>query len=67
MTTEQRHEIINQISYELKLYPYQVELLKRIFQFDGQIRIVPCRMNGRKMLNDAYYEVIKRLNEEELK
>ena len=68
MTTEQKHKIIDEMAVEFSLYPYQVEILKRISELDDQLVFITlARSNGRTMLKKAYYEMMNRIAEDELK
>ena len=67
MTTEQKHKIIDEVAVEFSLYPYQVEILKRISELDEQLEFITlARSNGRTMLKKAYCEMMNRIKEEEL-
>ena len=68
MTTEQKHKIIDEIAVEFSLYPHQVDILKQVIEFDNKsVYVMMGRSNGRTMLKKAYYEMMDRIVEEELK
>lgn len=66
MTTEQKREIIDKIAVECNLYPYQVEILKKIIIEKQEALIILPRLSGGTMFKKAYREMMDRINEEEL-
>ena len=63
-----KHKIIDEMAVEFSLYPHQVDILKQVAELDGQFGfMVLARSNGRTMLKKAYYEMMDRIAEEELK
>lgn len=61
---ERLNEIISQVSSELNLYPYQVELLKRFVDKDRTAFILYGRLCGRRILKEAYNQIMERYNNE---
>ena len=63
----QKHKIIDEMAVEYGLYPHQVDILKQILEFDSKpVYIVMARSNGRTMLKKAYYEMMSRIESEEV-
>ena len=63
-----KHKIIDEVAVEYGLSPQQVKMLKQVIEFDNKsIYVMMARSNGRTMLKKAYYEMMDRIAEEELK